>query len=460
MVSKLKTNSNTPGPAGKRRLQNSWRTNPQAAFAMTALLCGLQFASGGTSFIAGADMSLVPFFEGRGITYRDNGQVQDAFTIIRQHGINCVRLRLFTSSAAQAQADAYDYTNNLTYTLPLAVRVKNAGLQFMLDFHYSDTWADPGKQAKPQAWTNLTSAQLVQQMHDYNSNCIATFAAAGAMPDYVQIGNEITPGLLWTNGEVGGSYNTAAQWSQLGQLLKAAVQGIKDASGTQMPKIIVHIDRGGDWATTQWFFDNLLSQAVPFDIIGESYYPFWHGDLGALANCLTNAAKRYGKPVLIAETAFPWTNTVWSTNIYGLPPTVAGQQQYVAALAPIVRSIPSGLGVGVVWWGTEYQQVNGVNEAGFNTASFFDTGGNLLPAASALGQLAAPLRLNAGLSGSQLSLAWPLSGAAFSLMTTSNLAPLSQWVPVTNLPQTSGTGISVTLPLDGAPTHFYRLQGN
>lgn len=113
-----------------------------------------------------------------------------------------MRLRLFTSSPAQAQADLYNYTNNLDYTLPLALRVKNAGLQFMLDFHYSDTWADPGHQAKPAAWANLTFSQLVAQLRQYSSNCVATFKAAGVTPDYVQVGNEITSGLLWPDGQV------------------------------------------------------------------------------------------------------------------------------------------------------------------------------------------------------------------------------------------------------------------
>ncbi len=151
---------------------------------------GISFAQ--NSFIAGADFSDLKFFEDRGITYKDAGQVQDGIQILKNHGINCIRLRLWTSSAAQAQADPYNYTNNLAYTLPLAQRVKNAGLQFMLDFHYSDTWADPGHQTTPAAWANLTFAQLVSQMRAYNSNTIVAFAAAGAMPDYVQIGNEIT----------------------------------------------------------------------------------------------------------------------------------------------------------------------------------------------------------------------------------------------------------------------------
>ena len=413
-----------------------------------------------TNFIAGVDFSLLPFFESNGIAYRDNGQAQDALAILKNHGINGVRLRLFTSSDAQARTNPYNFINNLDYTVPLAVRVKNAGLQFMLDFHYSDTWADPAHQAMPAAWSGLDFAQLVQQMRRYNSNCLAAFVAAGAPPDYVQIGNEITGGLLWPFGAVPGT-NAVVQWSQLAQLLNAAIQGIHDAAGTHPPKIVVHIDRGGDWDTTKWYFDNLIrTQQVRFDIIGESYYPFWHGPLGDLANCLTNAARRYGKPVMVAETAFPWTNSYWTTNIYGLPGTTNGQVQFVAALAQVVKRVPDGLGAGVFWWGTEYQKLKGVNEAGFNTTSFFDAQGNVLPAAGAYGQMVAPLRLNADLNGAHLQVQWPLSGAGLSLTTTTSLSPGAVWLQVTNPVQNTNTVFNTALPMESSSSHFYRLQSN
>lgn len=412
-------------------------------------------------FIAGVDMSHLKFFEDRGVSYRVNGQAQDALAILKARGINCVRLRLFTSSAAQAQADSYNYTNNLAYTLPLAVRVKNARLKLLLDYHYSDSWADPGQQTKPAAWSGLTFEQLKAQMRAYSSNTIASLKAAGGMPDYVQVGNEITPGLLWAEGRVGGSYDTSAQWSQLAQLMTNSIQGIRDAAGTNMPKTIVHIDRGGDWNTTKWFFDNLIqTQKVQFDIIGESYYPIWHGSLGDLANCLTNAALRYGKPVMVAETAFPWTNSIWATNIYGLPGTTNGQVQFVVALAQVVKNVPNGLGAGVFWWGTEYQKVNGVNGAGFQTASFFNTQGNVLPAADAFGQMAAPLLLNASLTGSNLQVQWPLSGAGLSLTTTTSLSPNSVWLQVTNAVQNTNTIFHTTVPMESGASHFYRLQTN
>ena len=126
----------------------------------------------------------------------------------------------------------------------------------------------------------------------YRENSVAVepfhLLKAGAMPDYVQVGNEITPGMLWPEGRVGGKFETPEQWAKLGRLLKAAIRGIREAAGSAPPKLIIHIDRGGDWKTTRWFFDHLREQNVDFDIIGESCYPFWHGSLQDLKTCLSS----------------------------------------------------------------------------------------------------------------------------------------------------------------------------
>lgn len=407
------------------------------------------------SFLSGVDLSHLRFFTDRGISYRSNGVPQDAILLLKNRGINCVRLRLFTSSAAQAQADPYDYTNNLTYTLPLAVRVKSAGLKLLLDYHFSDTWADPAHQAIPAAWTSLSFAPLTAQLRSYCSNTIAAFVAAGAAPDYVQVGNEITSGTLWTDGEVGGAYENATQWSQLGQLLNAAIQGVRDAAGATTPKIIIHLDRGGDWATTQWFFDSLNAQSVPFDIIGQSYYPFWHGPLANLQNCLTNAVQRYGKPVIVAETGFPFAN---STNLVGFPATTNGQVNFVGALAQIVKGLPGQKGLGIFWWGAEYQTLNGYNLAGFDQRSLFGPGGNVLPAADALGQLSASVLMSAVPTNGGLQLRWPLSGAGMTLQSAASLSSPS-WQSVTNPIQGTNGVFSVSLPWN-ASARFYRLKSN
>jgi arabinogalactan endo-1,4-beta-galactosidase len=414
------------------------------------------FSAAGGEFIAGADVSHLVFFEDRGIVYRDEGQVEDALTILRRRGLNCARLRLFTSSAEQARANPYNSTNNLDYTLPLALRVKKAGLQFMLDFHYSDSWADPGKQTKPAAWTNLSFAQLERQMYEYNSNTIAAFKAAGATPEYVQVGNEIIQGLLWPDGKVGGSSDTPAQWEKLGILLKAAIQGIRDAAGDPPPRIVIHIDRGGDWAGTQWFFDHLTQQQVTFDVMGQSYYPWWHGNLDALRKCLTNSAARYAKPIVIAETAFPWTTN--GTPLTGIAPGVDGQIRFVIELASIVKNLPGNVGAGIIWWGTEYQSVPGLGLAGFDSRSFFDREGNTLPVASALGQLTAPVQLTAGLTDDALILRWPFSAAGMVLMTATNLTPFAVWQPVPAALQSTGLTFSVALTARTNHSRFYRLE--
>src|SRR5262249_6121846 len=160
------------------------------------------------------------------------------------------------------------------------------------------------------------------------------------------------------------------------------------ASGARMPKVIVHIDAGGNWSTTMWFFDNLVAQGVSFDMVGESYYPFYQGAPSSLSNCLNNAALRYGKPIIVAEDAFPWTTSCpasWLTNLYGFPPTPAGQVSFISAIAQIVKSVPNHLGAGFFYWGAEYQAVAGVAEAGYDTSSFFNSSGVVQPVADAVG---------------------------------------------------------------------------
>jgi len=424
--------------------------------ALTQPLADFNNESLPMDFIAGADMSHLAFFEERGTVYRSGGQAQDALKILTNRGINCIRLRLFTSSNEQGQANPYNYINNLAYNLPFAVRVKNAGMKFLLDYHYSDSWADPAKQTKPAAWTNYNFTQLKAEMRSYSSNTIAAFKLAGAMPDFVQVGNEITPGLLWNDGRVGGSYENNTQWSQLAQLLTSSIQGIKDAAGAQMPKIIVHIDRGGDWAATQWFFDNLTARQVPFDIIGESYYPWWHGSPAALATCLTNAANRYGKPVMVMETAFPRSN---STNVYGIPATTNGQVQFVVELAKIVKGVPNGKGAGIFWWAAEYQQLNGYNLAGFDRRSFFGPGGEVLPVAETLGALTAPIAISPSRSNDTLILRWPLSGAGMALRSSTNLSPTA-WTNATNAIESTGSLFQTSQSLNEATQRFFRLESD
>ena len=233
------------------------------------------------------------------------------------------------------------------------------------------------------------------------------------------------------------------------------------SSGSKRPpeprcrQLIIHIDRGADWGATQWFFDHLQQQQVQFDAIGQSYYPWWHGSLEALRTCLNNTAQRYAKPVILAETAFPWAN---STNLYGIPASTNGQVEYTVALAQVVRRLPGARGAGIFWWGAEYQTLPGFGLAGFDKKSFFDSDGNVLPVADAMGQLVAPLKMEIRMRGTNLFLQWPLSGADAALASSIELSPTASWLAMTNTVQNTGALYSVTAPLGLEQSRFFRLQ--
>jgi arabinogalactan endo-1,4-beta-galactosidase len=268
--------------------------------------------------------------------------------------------------------------------------------------------------------------------------------------------------MLWNEGRVGGSFDNSTQWDRLGRLMKSAINGIHGAAGDAPPKIIVHIDRGGDWGATRWFFDNLNQQNVPYDIIGQSFYPWWHGGLDDLTNCLHNTAERYGKPVVISETAYPWTDSQWDPETgLDIPASPEGQVEFVTELAKILKALPEGRGAGIFWWGSEYVQIDGHGLAGFQRRSFFDYDGNALPVVQAIGRLTSEVALQASLEGDALSLKWPISAVGMSLVTTTSPSPSAIWTTVTNAPSSGGGEIGVTVPLDGAaPQRFFRLEEN
>jgi len=206
----------------------------------------------------------------------------DEVTILRRHGWSSYRLRVFVSPVRNAP------DNSLERMLPLAKQIKASGALLLLDLHYSDTWADPGHQETPVAWRGLDFDGLEKQVETYSRTTIEAFKAAGAMPDWVQVGNEITRGTLWpmaqirvpgaTQTDLPATYDDSTQWDHLTRILKAGVRGVKAGAGDTPPRIAIHIDKGGDWATTKWFFDHIEAAHVPYDIIAQSFYR--PGDMG------------------------------------------------------------------------------------------------------------------------------------------------------------------------------------
>jgi len=341
------------------------------------------------AFWYGVDASFLPqleaagahFFAGSNIT---DGTAQDALAIFAAHGVNSVRLRVWVNPA--------DGHNGTAETLALARRIHALDMALLLDLHYSDTWADPGHQAKPAAWMDMDGAELETAVYTYTFNLITAFKAQGTLPHIVQIGNEISPGFLWNEGRVGDGYEN--NWPQFAALLQAGIAGVQDAlEPADRVQIMLHLDAGGNNAVCRWFLDNLQAQGVTFDVLGLTYYPWWQGSLDDLAANLQDLSRRYPQEIVLVETAYPWTLD-WQDDTHnlvglaeqllpGYPATPAGQAAFLRDVLAIVRAAPQGKGM--YYWAPEAIVAPGFGSFWENVA-LFDSNGHALPALAVLGE--------------------------------------------------------------------------
>jgi len=324
------------------------------------ILLGIVSNLNASDYAVGADVSFLKAAEEGGQVFKDNGQAKPGLEIFKDHGYNWVRLRLFHTPT--------DLPNNLEYTLAMAKAAKKLGFHILLDFHYSDTWADPAKQFTPKAWTGMSHAQLTKAVADYTRDTIAAFQAAGALPDMVQIGNEIIHGMLWPDGKL------PENWDNFADLIKAGIRGVEDGAGNgPHPGIMIHIDRGGDKATTKYFFDKLNSYHVQYDVIGQSYYPWWHGSLNDLRENMIFMAEEYKKDIIVVEAAYDWRPTEYTKRPGPFPESPEGQKQFLEEVNRVVQETPNGLGKGVFWWEPAVQP------SPIYSRGMFDDQGNALP---------------------------------------------------------------------------------
>jgi arabinogalactan endo-1,4-beta-galactosidase len=346
-------------------------------------------------FIMGADVSMLSQIEESGGKFYDNGVEGDALEILKNHGVNWIRLRIWNDPTGPGGNPLGGGNNNLQRTVEIAVRAKSLGLKFLLDFHYSDWWADPGKQNMPKAWKDLDAEQLNQAVYEYTAEVIRTLADAGAMPDMVQIGNEVNGGMMWPagktwseGGEVVGGYDGFAN------LLSSGIQAVRDNDPQKITKIALHLADGGDNGLYRTVFDELTKRNVDFDIIGLSYYSFWHGPLDAFANNMIDISERYGKDVLVLEAAYPYTtedadgyaNLAGGGSLEqgGYKGTVQGQATAMRDIMVSVAQVPDGRGLGVFYWEPEWIAVEGAGWAtgegnAWENSAMFDFEGNALP---------------------------------------------------------------------------------
>jgi arabinogalactan endo-1,4-beta-galactosidase len=319
-----------------------------------------------TLAIHGADLSTLQRAEDLGARYSDTSGTQgDPLLILKAAGLNYVRLRVWVNPAS-----GY---NNQARVVAFARQVKAAGLKLLVDFHYSDTWADPGKQFTPSAWSGHSLSQLETDVYQHTFNVCNALKAAGATPDMVQVGNEINPGMLWPVGRLTGG---TAGWSNLAGLLTAGYNAVKAVSAAT--QVMLHIANGGQHDQAIWWFDQARAFGVKWDVSGVSYYSYWSGTFSGLQSTLNDMASRYGKPVVVAETAYPFTlgnadstgNSISSSSqlTSGYPATEAGQRANFLAVINALKAVPGGRGLGYFYWEASWYAVpgNGWDPANIN----------------------------------------------------------------------------------------------
>ncbi|MBI1781375.1 MAG: glycosyl hydrolase 53 family protein [Sphingobacteriales bacterium] len=257
-----------------------------------------------SSFVKGADVSWVTEMESSGIKfYNSAGTATECMALLKSLGLNSIRLRVWVNPSAG--------WNNAADVVAKAVRAKNLGMRVMIDFHYSDDWADPGKQTKPTAWSALDFTGLKTALANHTTDVLNQLKSAGVTPEWVQVGNETNDGMLWPDGKASTNMNNFAQ------LINTGYDAVK--SVIPSAKVIVHISNGWDNSLFRWIFDGLNSNAAKYDVIGMSLYPSYvsGGWSTANAQCLQNMndmVSRYGKEVMIVEVGMPWDNAAESKN--------------------------------------------------------------------------------------------------------------------------------------------------
>ncbi len=349
-------------------------------------------------FAMGVDLSYVNQVEDHGGIYRDSNQVKDPFAILKSVGANTVRVRLWHNPLwvrevyGNPSTPLYSGFDDAAKTIR---RARNLGIAVLLDFHYADTWADPGHQQPPAAWENITSlAVLKDSVYNYTFSVLKRLDALGLMPEMVQIGNEINCGLMITGTKSGFPVLNGCNgsWQNLGAVLNSGIKAVRDAAvaSSVKPRIALHV---ADPKNLEWWFSKAVSDGgvTDFDIIGFSWYPLWHTDIAfaALPALVKKMKTTYNKKVMILETAYPWStagadnyNNLFGsqTPLTGYPFTQQGQLDFMVRLTQeMITAGASGIFYWEPAWITSGLKDNWGTGSSWENATFFDFQGNKLP---------------------------------------------------------------------------------
>lgn len=294
------------------------------------------------------DISSLPELEERGVLFKDfDGSNMDPFDLMKKYGVNAVRLRLWNNPENVEEAKGYC---DLEHTISMAKRIKEHDMSFMLDFHYSDFWADPGQQRKPKAWEKLNFDELKKAMYMFTRDTLLKLKENGVLPEIVQIGNEIRSGLLFPEGEL-------PDYVHMVELVNAGISAARTVANADTMKVMIHLDQGGRYFyLKEWFEKSMEAGLLDFDLIGLSYYPFWHGTFMDLRDTLIKLISDYEKPIMIVETAHAWRRSKQGfidesqERVAGIPATPEGQRRVLDFVNNITASLPNNMGLGVYYW--------------------------------------------------------------------------------------------------------------
>lgn len=359
-------------------------------------------------FVKGMDLSTLLELERCGAKYYDNGEERDLLAIMKSYDVDTIRIRLWNDPWSETGESYGAGENDLKTSLEIAKRVTTAGFGVLLNFHYSDFWADPGKQIKPKAWADYGVKELEQAVYDYTLESMRTFLDAGVNITMVQVGNELSNGLLWPEGKV-------PNYDNIATFVNAGIRAVRKADAT-IP-VMIHLDNGGNNALYREWFDNFTKRGEDFEIIGLSYYPFWHGSLQMLNDNMNDIAERYGKDLVIAEVSMGYTMEDYKNyeklsdedrkgyatrpalvEKIEYPMTKQGQYDFMEDFLNRISHIKGGKGKGFFYWEPAWIPVPGsgwatpaslkyMNDPGpcgneWANQALFDYDGNALPTLS------------------------------------------------------------------------------
>ena len=319
-----------------------------------ALSCKKKSSDGGgiipppivpATFVKGADISWVTQMETGGVKfYNSSGTQTECMALMKSLGMNTVRLRVWVNPSPA--------WNNAADVVSKAVRAKNLGLRIMIDFHYSDSWADPGKQTKPAAWATQDFATLKTSLANHTVDVLTQLKSSGVTPEWVQVGNETNNGMLWPDG------TASVSMSNFAQLVNAGYDAVKSVFATA--KVIVHISNGYDNNLFRWMFDGLTANGAKYDVIGMSLYPSASNWASYNTQCLANMndmVSRYGKEVMVVEVGMSWDNAAVCNS-------------FLADIITKTASVPGNKGLGVLYWEPEAYN----NWQGYTLGAFDNSG--------------------------------------------------------------------------------------